>query len=570
MTRREEAKIYHAGPSIIDFLPWVEYLDEAQCLLLDDGVSVGAVYEVTPAATEGRTAERLEQIRDTVEDALQDSFDEYDTHPWVVQFFCQDENDVDAYLDHLKGYVKPHAQRTAFTEAWLGEMERHLRGIARPEGLFTDTLVTGQPWRGQQRRTRMVVYRRIGKNSHDPMPPVAMLNQVCERVVGALGGAGVRCTRMNGLQVHGWLLRLFNPRPAWVDRDTLYRLATRAAPQETPEGMMPVMTDFAESLWFTPPVSDPENGVWWLDGLPHAAVVVEKLRTPPEAGTLTGEKARGEKTVNALMDTFPEGTMLCMTIVVQPQDTLEERFTRLSKNAVGENTESLRARQDVATVKEYLGNRHKLYRAGISFLLRAEDMDSLKRKRVALTTALLGAGLQPVRPEFDVGPLNSWLRALPMCFDPDTDRKQWYTRLMWVQHLAGLLPVTGRETGTGHPGFSFFNRGGDVLTFDPLNKLDRTQNAHLLLFGPTGAGKSATLCAVLSQMMAVHRPRLFIAEAGNSFGLLADYFESLGLSVNKISVKPGSGVSLPPFADAYKLVEEGQTLQDVDEQALPE
>ncbi|EFJ2737982.1 TraC family protein, partial [Escherichia coli] len=309
MTRQEEAKIYHAGPSIIDFLPWVEYLDEAQCLLLDDGVSVGAVYEVTPAATEGRTAERLEQIRDTVEDALQDSFDEYDTHPWVVQFFCQDENDVDAYLDQLKGYVKPHAQCTAFTEAWLGEMERHLRGIARPEGLFTDTLVTGQPWRGQQRRTRMVVYRRIGKNSHDPMPPVAMLNQVCERVVGALGGVGVRCTRMNGLQVHGWLLRLFNPRPAWVDRDTLYRLATRAAPQETPEGMMPVMTDFAESLWFTPPVSDPENGVWWLDGLPHAAVVVEKLRTPPEAGTLTGEKARGEKTVNALMDTFPEGTM---------------------------------------------------------------------------------------------------------------------------------------------------------------------------------------------------------------------------------------------------------------------
>ncbi|MBB8115508.1 TraC family protein, partial [Escherichia coli] len=74
---------------------------------------------------------------------------------------------------------------------------------------------------------------------------------------------GVRCTRMNGLQVHGWLLRLFNPRPEWVDRDTLYRLATRAAPQEAPEGMMPVMTDFAESLWFTPPVSDPENGVWW-------------------------------------------------------------------------------------------------------------------------------------------------------------------------------------------------------------------------------------------------------------------------------------------------------------------
>ncbi|EOO0450330.1 TPA: conjugative transfer ATPase [Escherichia coli] len=570
MTQEEEVRVYHAGPSVIDFLPWVEYLDEAQCLLLDDGMSVGAVYDVTPAATEGRTEERLEQIRDMVEDALQDSFDEYDTHPWVVQFFCQDENDVDAYLDYLKGYVKPHAQGTAFTEAWLGEMECHLRGISRPEGLFTDTLVTGQPWRGQQRRTRMVIYRRIAKNNSDPMPPVAMLNQVCDRVVSALGSAGVRCHRMNGLQVHSWLLRLFNPAPSWISREDLYRMASRADPRENDADVMPVMTDFAESLWFNPPHSDPENGVWWIDDLPHCAVVVEKLRTPPEPGAITGEMSRGEKTVNALMDTFPEGTVLCMTIVVQPQDTLEERFTRLSKNAVGENTESIRARQDVKVVKELLGNRHKLYRAGITFLLRAGDMDSLKRKRVELTTVLLGAGLQPVRPEFDVGPLNSWLRALPMCFDPDMDRKQWYTRLMWVQHLAGLLPVTGRETGTGHPGFSFFNRGGDVLTFDPLNKLDRTQNAHLLLFGPTGAGKSATLCASLSQVMAVHRPRLFIAEAGNSFGLLADYFESLGLSVNKISVKPGSGVTLPPFADAHKLVEEGQTLQSVDEHSLPD
>lgn len=416
MTRQDEEKVYHANPSIIDFLPWAEFLDEEQCLLLDDGVSVGAVYDVTPVATEGRTEERLEQIRDSVEDALQDSFDEHDVNPWVVQFFCQDEDDTDAYLDRLRGYVKPHAQRTAFTDAWLGEMERHIRSISRPEGLFTDSLITGQPWRGQQRRTRMVVYRWLGK-SRDPMPPVAMLNQVCDRVVNALGGAGIRCTRQNGLQVHGWLLRLFNPSPDWVEKTTLYRQAAYADPRETPEGTVPVSNDFAETLWFTPPVSDPENGVWWIDNKPHCAVAVEKLRTPPEPGTLTGEKSRGEKKINALMDMFPEGTMVCMTVVVQPQDRLEEQFNRLSKNAVGENTESGRVRQDVKTVKEYLGNRHKLYRAGITFLLRGDDMTSLKRKRLELSTVLLGAGLQPVRPEFEEGPLNSWLRALPMCFN---------------------------------------------------------------------------------------------------------------------------------------------------------
>ena len=569
MTVQDEAKIYDTNPSIIDFLPWVEFLDEEQCVLLDDGISVGAVYEVVPVATEGRTDERLQQIRDTVEDALQDSFDEHDSNPWIVQFFCQDEDNTDAYLDGLRGYVKPHAQDTPFTNAWLDEMERHIRGIARPEGLFTDTLITGQPWRGQQRRTRMVIYRYMGKTK-EPMSPVAMLNQVCDRVSSSLGGAGIQCIRQNGLQVHAWLLRLFNPAPNWIDKQTLYKSAAYFDPRETASGQIPVENDFTESLWFTPPESDPENGVWWIDGLPHSALSVERLRTPPEPGTITGEKSRGEKKINALMDTFPEGTLLCMTIVVQPQDKLEEDFNRLSKNAVGENTESGRVRQDVDTVKTYLGDRHKLYRAGITFLLHGNDMGDLKRKRLELTTSLLGAGLQPVRPEFAVAPLNSWLRALPMCFNPDTDTKHWHTRLTWVQHLAGLLPVTGREKGTGHPGFSFFNRGGDTVTFDPLNKLDRTQNAHLLLFGPTGAGKSATLCASLSQLVAVHRPRLFIAEAGNSFGLLADYYESLGVSVNKISVKPGSGVSLPPFADAHQLVEAGLSIKDVNESDLPE
>jgi len=570
MTVKDEQQVYHANPSIVDYLPWAEFLDREQCILLDDGVSVGAVFDITPVATEGRTDDRLEQMRDTVEDALQDSFDEHDENPWVVQFFCQDENNVEAYIDRLRNYVKPHAQGSAFTEDWLKETERHMRGIARPEGLFKDTLITDQPWRGQQRRTRMVVYRWIGKGNHDPMPPIAMLNQTCERVTGALAGAGVICVRQNGAQVHDWLLRHFNPNPEWVEKETLYRDAAYFDSRDTPEGAMPVQNDFAETLLFTPPVSDPDQGVWWFDNQAHCAIPVEKLRRPPEPGTITGEMKRGEKKINALMDLFPEGTMLCMTIVVQPQDTLENDFNKLSKNAVGENTESGRVRQDVAQVKEYLGNRHKLYRAGITFLLRAGDMTTLNHKRVDLTNVLLGAGLQPVRPEFDVAPLNTYLRALPMCFNPETDKKHWYTRLTWVQHLAGLLPVTGRETGTGNPGMSFFNRGGDTLTVDPLNKHDRSQNAHMLYFGPTGAGKSATLCATLSQLMAIHRPRLFIAEAGNSFGLLADYFESQGLSVNKVSIKPGSGVSLPPFSYAHKLVEDALTTLALDENDLPD
>ncbi|MBI0473689.1 hypothetical protein, partial [Pectobacterium parmentieri] len=92
------------------------------------------------------------------------------------------------------------------------------------------------------------------------------------------------------------------------------------------------------------------------------------------------------------------------------------------------------------------------------------------------------------------------------------DRKQWYTQLMFAQHVANLSPTWGRSQGTGHPGITVFNRGGGLITFDPFNRLDRQMNAHLFLFGPTGSGKSATLNNLLNQVTAIYRPRIFIVE----------------------------------------------------------
>lgn len=105
---------------------------------------------------------------------------------------------------------------------------------------------------------------------------------------------------------------------------------------------------------------------------------------------------------------------------------------------------------------------------------------------------MLGAGLQPVREEDEVAPLNTYLRWLPCMYNPAQDRKQWYTQLMFAQHAANISPTWGRSRGTGHPGITMFNRGGGLLTFDPFNRSDRQMNAHLFLFGPTGSGKSAT------------------------------------------------------------------------------
>ncbi|USB67183.1 conjugative transfer ATPase [Klebsiella pneumoniae] len=567
-TQQATNAAYQKGPSFADLLPWVEFQEDSRTLLLEDGRSVAAVYDVTPVGTEGRSPQYLANVRDIVKDSLQDSFDETDAYPWVVQFFCQNEDDFSRYMQTLRDYVTPAAKGSAFSEAWLSEMDRHLHGITRNGGLFFDDVVTKTPWRGQIRRTRMVMYRYLpAKTSHSDPTPEQALDHVCERVVSALSGAGLIAQRQGGTDIALWLARWLNPAPDCDDRQAFYRTVT--TPDASEEGVPPVVNDFAESLLFREPVSDAQKGLWYFDGLPHKVVVVDRLRKAPQPGHLTGEIPRGDA-VNALFDLLPESTVMSLTMVVHPQDLLEAHLNRLANRAIGENVESEYTRTDCREVRTWLKDGHKMYRSTLAFYLSAPDIPALNKQSRELNSVLLNNGLVPVQDSDEVAPLSSYLRWLPANFDPARDKRNLYTRFNFVQHIANLLPVFGRETGTGHPGISYFNRGGSPLDFDPLNKDDRAKNGHLLLLGPTGAGKSATLNNKIAQLMALHRPRLFIVEAGNSFGLTADYARRHGLTVNKISLKPGSGVTLSLFADAWRLVEEPVSADIPDDEEQPE
>jgi len=151
-----------------------------------------------------------------------------------------------------------------------------------------------------------------------------------------------------------------------------------------------------------------------------------------------------------------------------------------------------------------------------------------------------------------------------MNYDPTLDRSNRRSRLMFGTHLTSLLPVYGRSRGTGNPGQLFWNRGGEPLSFDPLNKDDRKKNGHMLIVGPTGAGKSATLVYLMMQALAVWRPRIYLIEAGNSFGLMCDYLRAHDLSVHSVAMQPNADVSLPPFAGALSLLDSDTSLETVD------
>ncbi|MCE7511387.1 TraC family protein, partial [Alloalcanivorax xenomutans] len=290
LTWPEIKKAYQRGPSFTRFLPWVEYLPDSGCFLLEDGVSVGIAAEVTPIPTEGRSQDTLAGLRDQIEATLQDALPEYDSYPWVVQLYCRDEVDPAAEMARVVQHADPALLDTAFTQAWLRSMEQHLQAIAKPGGLFQDDVVTRTDWRGQTRRVRLVLYRWLGPNPKGV--PEEATNQVYDRLAAGLEGTGLQLKKMNGAAFHRWMLTWFNPRPA-TDPDTPHAFYDRVAyPGDDAVAGLPDY-DFAEDLLYRSPRADVDSGLWYFDGLPHRAIPVEAMRRAPDVGHLTGEMPPG-------------------------------------------------------------------------------------------------------------------------------------------------------------------------------------------------------------------------------------------------------------------------------------
>ncbi len=534
-------------------MPWVEYLPGPRAFLLEDGVSVGALFDIEPVGTEARTPAFLVEFRDAIQTAISEAIPERDDAQWVVQIYVQDEPDLTELARQVENYAEPTTRDSAFTRHYQRVLADHLAQVSQAGGLFTDTAVTGGPWRGQQRRVRATLYRRVPTRDHrlSTLEVEAELNEVATKWTAALAAAGIRARRGTGADLYQWLLPWFNPSPAGNPQ------ANRALPAFAPypgDDALPFGADFAESLVLSRPESDAEQGTWSFDGMPHTVVSIQGLRRAPEIGHLTAERPLGEH-VYALFDRMPEGTIGVMTLTVVPQDRIRNHLNQVRRAAVGDTAEAAMTREDAVMVERAMAQRNKLYPVSVAFYLRAVDRKALRAHTNQLHALLLPNGLQPIGRDADLLTLDSYIRNLPMAYDPALDTLRRRSRLVFASHLAALVPCYGRSRGTGHPGLVFFNRGAEPLVFDPLHRDDRKKNAHLLILGPTGSGKSALLIYLLLQMLAVHRPRVFIIEAGGSFALLAAHCQAHGLSVNALTLNPTADVSLPPFAEALRLLE---------------
>jgi conjugative transfer ATPase len=573
-TEQRMRQQYERPTSFTNLLPWLEYLPASQSFLLDDGYSVGALFRIHIVGSDARSEAFLSDLRDKLQTALISLPEELE-NPWILQLFVQDEPNLSYLVDEIRRYAQPSARRSPFSEHYFEVLERHLAAISRSGGLFDDQLVTGGTWRGQRRCVRATLYRRrkVRRHAYDyyHVSPEDELNDVAEKFSTALLTAGIKSSRCTGQDLYDWLFRWFNPRPVITEGDSEALLKQAPYPGDSD---MPFGHDFAERLMLGMPHSDARRGLWWFDGLPHKVITVQALRNIPAIGLFGAERQFGEHRF-ALFDRMPENTVLSMSITVKAQDAVRNHLAQVQRGAVGDYPEAKLAALDADKAQMEIAKHNKLFPVQLAFYVRGDTEAALHQNINQVSSLLLANGLQPILEADDVLALDSYLRNLPMAYCAVHDQREARrSRLMFSKHAANLAPVYGRSTGTGHPGFVFFNRGAEPLLFDPLHSEDRKKNGHALIIGPTGAGKSATLVYLILQMMAIYRPRIFIIEAGNSFGLLGQYLQAHGVSLNQVTLAPNVDVSLPPFSEALKLLDkdlrpEGDAT-DYDDTDLPD
>lgn len=553
VTEKEVDALYKEPRSITDWLPWIDFNEDTQTFSLEDGVSVGAMFEVIGVSTEARSDAFLKEIQVNIQTSINHTIPQHD-NPFVLQCFVQDEESLAVFCRQFEDYIAPERRDEPLTRQVVDEVKDHLKRISNPKGFFEDTAISGGAWNGKIRRIRCFLYRRISRAGKSRAEDLAIdteaeLNEVAEKFAAQMKASGVRIRRCGEADLYEWLIRWFNPKADinGGDLDKLLAMIPCPSKSEKVYGH-----DLSQLVMLSQPVSDADRGVWWFDGLPHRIITVNELRRKPQVGHLTGERRIGEN-LYAVFDRLPSGTILSICITIQPQDLVENKIIGVLNASKGEAAEARAAQRDAEQALEWMPAGDYLFPTVVSLFIRGDDMSDLQAKTNQANAMLLANGLHPIREKDELLPLHAYIKQLPMNYEPARD-KQKQARLMFSSDLAKLLPFYGRSRGTGNPGLIFFNRGAEPLCFDPLNKKDRSKNAFGLVLGPPGSGKSALMVYILLLVAAVYKARIFIIEKGGSFKLYGEFCKHFGLSVNQVSLSRNSNVSLPPFADAFEML----------------
>ncbi|HAT9715492.1 TPA: conjugative transfer ATPase [Legionella pneumophila subsp. pneumophila] len=535
------------NPSFANQLSMVDFNDELNFFLLNDGVSIGSGFELASIPAEAASTEHLHAVFSKIRDTFATVVPLHKEDPWVMQMYVNDEYSLKPVLSHIQQSIAPDIAETSFTRDYLARLDDLFCKMTRPEGLFVDPK-TDAPYRGRRRRIRVLFYRLYQKTQTTREQALAEHQEIMAQIESKLLSPGLQLKQLTGKDYYQWLVRWFAANP----EELLARFPY-------PKDKKPAGYTLSQNILFYEPQSD-EHGFIFHEMI-HRILYIDGLKEAPEIGLLSREKPQANpKHRYALLDKLPEGATYTIQVVFENDEALDAHLMRLEKGIVGTSLKPSQVREDIKTARDELSIGNRLFWVNQSIFYRASTKDQAVRIEKELKELFIEAKMPLISSCFDIHPINSYLNALPFNFNPQYARQYLrFDRLMYASELASLLPVYGRNQGARHlPCFTFFNRLGEPILFDVLHHDFISQNSHMALFANSGGGKSVATGWMINSLMATKNARIILFEMGNSFDRILLHAKTHGKKTKQLllSNKKDEAVPLNPFCEAYKAIPE--------------
>ncbi|MCK4608954.1 MAG: conjugative transfer ATPase [Gammaproteobacteria bacterium] len=567
---KKEAASYVLPPSIAQKFSWGDYNNGFFELNAGKG-SVAVVYELTPVSTEGQPMHYLDEIRQGIEEIFRgDTFRQYYDHesPWIVQVYVSDDFNLDPFLQQFKEYIEKNSSASQYSKVYLEIFRKHFDYFVQAGGIFEDSM-SGAQFQGRVRRVRLVLYRRMHSKSfiNKRSTPEKDLHSVCVKLEKALQQSGILFKKYTEYDFYCWMLKWLSPKPKGFKDPDEY-IAKVPFPMQEDEKSFGF--DLTQAVFTSIPVSDSKNNIWYFDELPHKFIPIVGFSRIPASGHLTAERkmTRSDDPEKiryyAPFDHMPEGATFVMTIVIQNQEFRKQALERLKKRARKcRDRNAQKAGEEAMIAEEMIAEGNYIFPVCMGVYVRGKNQNDLLDKEESTLAVLATNGFKPLPEDKDSLKIDRYLRFLPMNYNYTYDKKYMLqSRLCSVKQIASVLPVYGRTRGTGHPCLVCCNRLGEPFFVDPI--FDRQNNAHGLILGTTGSGKSSMSAYFLMQMMAVYMPRMVIIDAGGSFRYMVEFWERLGIKVNKIEIKMEyPEYTLNPFVETEKMLHQVDAIEKI-------
>ncbi len=539
---------------------------------LQDLMSIGRMFDVVCGNTEARSDASLIRMQERVHQAIAKGFPENSFRPWIMQWFVQDDSDglTRMIAERLTQYTQDSLLGSRYTGHWFRTMEEHFSDLTRPGGLYPYGASNAISWRGKSRRIRLCIWRKSFPHQKDED---STIEQLCAQLQHSLAESEITLVPAGAKDLYEWLTHWFVPQPEAHTgfQNTFELLDAHPWTNDRQSRAMALYSGSASAdisraaLHGVAPWTWKRPGIWWFRGQPSRFITVDELTAEPDIGHLTVERQFGDA-VATLWDQVPKGSIWSMSVVFFPQESIEEKISKVKENSVGDDPAAVERRSLADSALSEIVRGNSIYRVFSGVFVFGSDLSDLNRRTERLLSLLSIHRLRPIAPRYDPISLDSYVRALPFGFDPRQDSKPSTrrSRLWFSSHIARVMPVFGRSIGSGAPGCILFNRGAEPLMFDPLNPVEREKNAHSLVLGPTGSGKTAFLIYLLLHSLAIHRPRVVLISALSTFGLFAEHCRRQGLSVHHFRVDGQRSSAIPPFRHAQDLLVKDDSEKNAD------